>query len=68
MIIIRTSTTILFLKKNQNYTKLNALYVATKRIKGDKTDTRRKVIQLQTEVNTGSAIVLPKCQVKYSNL
>lgn len=58
MIIIRTSPTILFLKKNQNYTKLNALYVATKRIKGDKTDTRRKVIQLQAEVNTGSPIII----------
>ena len=34
----------LFLKKNQNYTKLNALYVATKLIQGDTTVTKRKVI------------------------
>ena len=58
MIIITTSTTILFLKKNRNNTKLNALYVATKLIKGDKTDTRRKVIQLQAEVNTGSPVII----------
>lgn len=57
MIVITTSTTILFLKKNQNYTKLNALY-ATKLIKGDKTVTKRKVMQLQAEVNTESPIII----------
>ena len=34
----------LFLKRNQNYTKLNALYVATKLIKGDTTVMKRIVM------------------------
>ena len=34
----------LFLKKNQTYTKLNALYVAIKLIKGDTTVKKRKVM------------------------
>ena len=38
---------ILFLKKNQNYAKLNALHIATctRLIIGDNTVTKRKVIQ-----------------------
>ena len=35
----------LFLKKSQNYTKLNALYVAIKLIKGYTTVTKRKVMR-----------------------
>ena len=57
MIVITTSTTILLLKKKQNCTKLDALY-ATKLIKGDKTVTKRKVMQLQAEVNTESPIII----------
>ena len=42
---LNSSISILFLKKNQNYTKLNALHIATKLIKGDNTVTKRKVTQ-----------------------
>ena len=40
-----SNISILFLKKNQNYTKLIALHIATKLIKGDNTDTKRKETQ-----------------------
>ena len=49
---------ILFLKKNPNYTKLNAVHIATKLIKGDNTVTKRKVIQLQAEVSTESPVII----------
>ena len=49
---------ILFLKKNQSYTKLNALHIATKLIKGDNTVTKRKVIQLQEEVSAESPVII----------
>ena len=42
---LNSNISILFLKKNQNYTKLNALHIATKLIKGDNTVTKRKVTQ-----------------------
>ena len=42
---LTSNISILFLKKNQNYTKLNAFHIATKLIKGDNTVTERKVTQ-----------------------
>ena len=42
---LNSNISILFLKKNQNYTKLIALHMATKLIKGDNTVTKRKVTQ-----------------------
>ena len=42
---LNSNISILFLKKNQNYTKLNVFQVATKLIKGDNTVTKRKVPQ-----------------------
>ena len=52
---------ILFLKKNQNYTKLIALHIATKLIKGDNTVTKRKVIQVQAELSTAQKVLLLFC-------
>ena len=52
------NNSILFLKKNQNYTKLIALHIATKLIKGDNTVTKRKVIQVQAEVSTESPVII----------
>ena len=52
------NNSILFLKKNQNYTKLNAVHIATKLIKGDNTVTKRKVIQVQAEVSTESPVII----------
>ena len=40
-----SNISVLFLKKNQNYTQLIALHIATKLIKGDNTVTKRKVTQ-----------------------
>ena len=40
-----SNISIVFLKKNQYYTKLIALHIATKLIKGDNTATKRKVTQ-----------------------
>ena len=56
--IITGTPAFLFLKKNQNYTKLIALHIATKLIKGDNTVTKRKVIQLQAEVSTESPVII----------
>ena len=52
------NNSILFLKKNQNYTKLIALHIATKLIKGDNTVTKRKVIQVQAEESTESPVII----------
>ena len=55
-----SSISVLFLKKNQNYTKLNAFHIATKLIKGHNTVTKRKVTQqlLQAEVSTESPVII----------
>ena len=55
---LNSNISILFLKKNQNYTKLNAVHIATKLIKGDDTVTKRKVMQLQAEVSTESLVII----------
>ena len=55
---LNSNISILFLKKNQNYTKLIAVHIATKLIKGDDTVTKRKVMQLQAEVSTESPVII----------
>ena len=42
---LNSNISILFLKKNQNYTKLNAFHIATKLIKVDNAVTKGKVTQ-----------------------